>query len=291
MPYIDGVGQADQLIIQGEGALALWGRTQGDGFTGSNNFANGQLSEVANHYGLDWNGNLTNEPVQAVATDGPLLNWLQTFSNTVQSRLLDGAPRSVVDDPNRRGSILLVSNASYFITPIQFSDISNDANFAAYDVLDFDSLADNYVNQVTVQSPGLADQTAQIGSAPFRSFVLETYTETTAQSLDIANYVLGALDEQSVAPNVVSLVSSTQKGADIDTMGLVQFWFLPAAKTRISFRGTTYSAQIEGATLTAGPEQTRITYYLSSADSNPFFILDNPDFGVLDQNKLGLYVY
>jgi hypothetical protein len=103
--------------------------------------------------------------------------------------------------------------------------------------------------------------------------------------------VLGALDEQSVAPNVVSLVSSTQKGADIDTMGLVQFWFLPAAKTRISFRGTTYSAQIEGATLTANPEQTRITYYLSSADSNPFFILDNADFGVLDQNKLGLYVY
>jgi hypothetical protein len=291
IPFESGVGQSDQLIIEGEGALALWGRTQGDGFTGSNNFANGQLTEVANHYGLSWNGNLTSEPVKAAPTDGPLSGWLQQFSNTVQGRLIDGAPRSLLDDANRRGTILLVSNATFFATAVNFSDSLNNATNAVYNVLDFDSLADNYVTQVTVQSPGLADQTAQIGSAPFRGFVLQTYTVTTAQSLDIANYVLGALDEQTVAPNVISVSSSSQISADIDTMGTFPFFFLPACKTKISFRGTTYSAQIEGATLTAGPEQTRITYYLSSADSNPFFILDNPTFGVLDQNKLGLYVY
>lgn len=292
IPFVSGVGQADQLTIQAEGALGLWGRTQGDGFTGSNNFANGQLTEVTNNYGLSWNGNLTSEPVQAVATTGPLLNWLQQFSNTVQARLLDGAPRSVVDDPNRRGSIFLVSNASFLTTLVQFSDTLNDSTNAVYNVLDFDSLADNYVTQVTVKSPGLADQTAEIGSAPFRSFVLQAYTVTTAQSSDIANYVLGALDEQIVAPNAVSVVSNAQVSAPIDTLASGnQFWFLPACKTKITFRGNVYDAQIEGATLTANPDQTRITYYLSSAESNPFFILDNASFGVLDQNKLGLYVY
>jgi hypothetical protein len=43
--------------------------------------------------------------------------------------------------------------------------------------------------------------------------------------------------------------------------------------------------------MTATPEQTRVTYYLSSAESNPYFILDSDDFGILDTNKLGLYVY
>jgi hypothetical protein len=291
MPFASGVGEADQLVIEAEGALGRWGRTQGDGFTGSNNLANGQLTEVTNHYGLSWNGNLTSEPVQAVATDGPLLGWLQKFINTVQGRLLDGAPRALADDANRRGSIFISSNASSSATTVNFSDVANNANNAVYNVLDFDSLADNYITQVTVQAPGLADQTAEIGSEPYRSFVLDTLAVTTAQSLDLANYFLAAVDDQVVAPNVVSVVSSAQVSATIDTMGADPFCFLPAFKTKITFRGTEFVCQIEGASLTANPEQTRITYYLSSAEANPYFILDSATFGVLDQNKLGLYVF
>jgi hypothetical protein len=291
IPFASGVGQADQLVVEAEGALGRWGRTQGDGFTGSNNFANGQLTEVTNHYGLSWNGNLTSEPVKAVATEGPLLNWLQKFINTVQGRLLDGAARVFVDDPNRRGNIFISSNAQNSQTTVNFSDVANNATNAVYNVLDFDSLADNYITQVTVQAPGLADQTAEVGSAPYRSFVVETLAVTTAQSLDLANYYLAAVDDQAVAPNVVSVVSSAQVSATIDTMGANPFYFLPAFKTRITFRGTVFVCQIEGASLTANPDQTRITYYLSSAEANPYFILDSATFGVLDQNKLGLYVF
>jgi hypothetical protein len=114
---------------------------------------------------------------------------------------------------------------------------------------------------------------------------------TTAQSLDLANYFLAAVDDQAVAPNVVSVVSSAQVSATIDTMGSTPFCFLPAFKTKITFRGTDFVCQIEGVTLTANPDQTRITYYLSSAEANPYFILDSATFGVLDQNKLGLYAY
>jgi len=291
MPFSSGVGEADQLVVEAEGALGRWGRTQGDGFTASINLANGQLTEVTNHYGLSWNGNLTSEPVQAVATEGPLLNWLQKFINTVQGRLLDGAPRALADDANRRGSIFISSNASSSATTVNFSDVANNANNAVYNVLDFDSLADNYITQITVQAPGLADQSAEIGSEPYRSFVLDTLAVTTAQSLDLANYFLAAVDDQVVAPNVVSVVSSAQVSATIDSMTANPFCFLPAFKTKITFRGTEFVCQIEGASLTANPDQTRITYYLSSAEANPYFILDSATFGVLDQNKLGLYVF
>jgi hypothetical protein len=290
-PFASGVGQADFLTIDAEGALGRWGRTEGDGFTASVSVANGQLTQVTNHYGLNWNGNLTSEPVKAVATEGPLLNWLQTFMNTVQGRLIDGAPRVAVDDANRRGSIFIFSNATDLTTTSKFSDVSNDSTNAIYDVLDFDTLADNYITQVIVKAPGLADEVAEVGTAPYRSFVVETYAVINTQSQDLADYYLAAVDDQVVAPNAVSVVSAGQNGTNIDSLNTAIFCYLPAFKTRIQFRGTTFPARIEGATMTATPEQTRVTYYLSSAEANPYFILDSTDFGVLDQNKLGLYVY
>jgi hypothetical protein len=90
---------------------------------------------------------------------------------------------------------------------------------------------------------------------------------------------------------VISCVSSSQDVALLDTLGGGRFVELPYYYIDIKFRGVQFEARIEGATLTATPEQTRVTYNLSSQEANPFFILDDPNFGVLDQNKLGLYVY
>ena len=271
--------------------MGRWGRTQGDGFTPSVALANGQLTEVTNYYGLSWNGNLTSEPVNPVATEGPLSDWMQTFMNTVQGRLIDGAPRSAVDDVYRQGSIFIFSNATDLTTVSKFSDVSNNSTNAIYNVLDFDTLADNYITEVIVEAPPLVKQGNRVGSPPYRSFVIQTYATTVEQASDLADYYLASVDDQVVAPNAVSVVSGGQNGTNIDTMNTEIFAFLPAYKTRIEFRGTTVAARIEGATMTATPEQTRVTYYLSSAESNPYFILDSDDFGILDTNKLGLYVY
>jgi hypothetical protein len=137
----------------------------------------------------------------------------------------------------------------------------------------------------------LADQVSSVGTAPFRSFVLETYATDTTQSKNLADYYLASVDDQVVAPNAVSVTSGGQNGTDVDSLNSNLFCLMPAYKTQIEFRGTTFPARIEGATMTATPEQTRVTYYLSSAEANPYFILDSADYGVLDQNKLGLYVY
>jgi hypothetical protein len=291
MPYQSGVGNADYLIISGEGALGQWGRTAGTGFTPSSALANAQLTEVTSHYGFNWNGNLTSEPVEPVATDSTLLDWFQSYANTVQARVLDGYPQGTVDDIYRRGNVFLLSNASFIKAGVNFSDVDNDIFYQVYDVLDFDSLADNFYTQAIVTSPVVANQIAAVGSAPYKSFTKSTYARTVAQAADLAGYLLAQGQTEIISPTVISCVSSSQDVALLDTLGGGRFVELPYYYIDIKFRGVQFEARIEGATLTATPEQTRVTYNLSSQEANPFFILNDPNFGVLDQNKLGLYVY
>lgn len=293
MPYQTGVGQADFLSISAEGALARWGRITGDGFTPSTTLANGQLTEVTNHYGLTWNGNITDEPVKAESTTSSVLDWFQKFLATVQGRPLDGSSYNVTT--TGQPSVFVASNASSLFSTVSFSDVTNNATTNVYDTLNFDSLADNFVTQVIVTSPDYAEQTAEVGTAPFRSFTVDTYANSADQAEDIANFLLATSQGQSIAPAELSAISSAQNTPRIDTLNnsffFGTFYTLPLYFTRITFRGVTYVASIEGATITANPEQTRVTYYLSPAEANPWLILDSASFGILDTNKLALYDY
>lgn len=291
IPYQAGVGQADFLTIQAEGALAQWGRVTGNGFTPGSSLANAQLTQVVNNYGLAWNGNITDEPVKPVSTTSSVLDWFQKFLNTVQGRPLDGATVNL--STTGQPSIYVASNATNLFAGVSFSDTTNNATTDIYDVLNFDSLADNYITQVIVTSPDYSPQTAETGSAPYRSFTVDTYANSESQAEDIANYLLVTAQGQSVQPSAISAISSGQNTPRIDTLNNVgnfgTFFALPLFFTRITFRGVTYVARIEGATISANPEQTRVTYYLSPAEANPWLILDNATFGILNTNKLALY--
>jgi hypothetical protein len=59
------------------------------------------------------------------------------------------------------------------------------------------------------------------------------------------------------------------------------------ARVSVTFRGTVYQSIIEGITVTADPNSSRYTYYLSGADLNNYLILNDSVFGRLDYNKLG----
>jgi hypothetical protein len=48
-----------------------------------------------------------------------------------------------------------------------------------------------------------------------------------------------------------------------------------------------YYSIIEGVRVTATPESSRYTFYLSGADLNNYLILNDTVFGTLDNNKLG----
>jgi hypothetical protein len=73
----------------------------------------------------------------------------------------------------------------------------------------------------------------------------------------------------------------------MDYMGLTTFGFLIGARVSVTFRGTVYYSIIEGVRVTATPESSRYTFYLSGADLNNYLILNDTVFGRLDYNKLG----
>jgi hypothetical protein len=73
----------------------------------------------------------------------------------------------------------------------------------------------------------------------------------------------------------------------MDYMGLTTFGFLIGARVSVTFRGTVYYSIIEGVRVTATPESSRYTFYLSGADLNNYLILNDTVFGTLDYNKLG----
>jgi hypothetical protein len=61
----------------------------------------------------------------------------------------------------------------------------------------------------------------------------------------------------------------------------------PGVQVTVTFRGTVFTCIIEGVSITATPESSRYTFYLSGADLNAYLILDNTVFGKLNENKLG----
>jgi hypothetical protein len=151
-----------------------------------------------------------------------------------------------------------------------------------YDNLKFFSQADSFVTQVVVTGEGLAPQ-ASSGSND-RSVNYKSYNETTTQTKNLADYVLATLQVQDAVPESISCISESQTN---DTMMRSFTLAGTGQRVEIVLRGERYYVYLNGATLSASPEQTRITYSLVSSDALNFFILDDGFLGVLDQNKLG----
>jgi len=56
----------------------------------------------------------------------------------------------------------------------------------------------------------------------------------------------------------------------------------------VYFRGGTYNVILEGISVNATPQQTRVTIFFSGRDTNAYLILNNTQgFGTLDNNRLG----
>ena len=202
--------------------------------------------------------------------------------SVIQQLIFTEQGRLIPSNTNRslfwlsRGSIGLPSGDA-------FTDdtVATGLNKIYYTNVDLYSQADSYADQVVIEPAGLANQTAGTGQRVFNG---ASYDETTAQASDLAGYVLATLSVQNATPSTVSVIS-------INNTGLRMLFAFNSAGFGYTYslilRGVEQKVFIEGATLTATPEQTRITFNLVSAAAQSFFILDSASFGVLDQNKLG----
>lgn len=275
-PYASNTGPADVLTLDCESYFATMGRAQGNGLSLSAGTLTSQCNTIFSSRGFNVSavsGFGASTQFAATTLNGTIADWVNLAALTMNGRVHDAGPTVG----------LLLFNQYYKPAGLfgAFAD-TGAVGFNRYTDITFDSLADNYYTQVTVDPESYAEQTVQTGSAPYRSYKVNTLNASTGQALDYANYLLSTYGTPVLAISSFRVfIDDTQ---DNPTYGCTDL----GAVVPVTFRGVTYSCIIEGATFSGNPERgVYVTYYVSGQDLNNYLLLDNTVFGQLDYNKLG----
>lgn len=289
IPYSGGVGNADRLTITCEGSFAQLGRMQGNDYVLTANTLSNQISTASTQTGLALTSVGSQNPsLSAYTVSGTWGDWLNMAAITTNGRLIDAI---------QFDGVALWSPFEVYVSNINFSDTANNATNQVYDNIEFASWADNFYSQVTVEPAGLSPVVATnpSASAPYRTYRANTLNSSTSQATDLANYLLSNYDSSDFALTSISCLAEAQNTFKLDNIAYQStsptvnpmFAWCIGTQVNVTFRGTTFTCIIEGASMTATPQSSRYTYYLSGADLNAYLRLNNAVFGQLDYNKLG----
>jgi hypothetical protein len=276
IPYENYVGNADYLQIEAEGVLADWGRRQGGGHTVPTGNAYFQLADVAYASSLPIGTTFSPTTSPTLATsevNDSYANWLNTFATSLGATVKDGSGQVGVYTKDFIGTLA-----------VSFSDELNNSTHQVYDQIVFDSLAADYFTQVEVNTNTVGTVTANYGSAPYRTFRLDTFSYSTGQATDLANYYLGIYTPPSFGISEISCLAEAQNVPNLELD--YGWWDLPGYRTFVRFRGEDYYMTILGASIDATPESSRYTYYLADTELYPYEVLDDPIYGQFDNRKL-----
>lgn len=285
MPYVSNVGNADFLTISVEGSFASLGRMAGNDYSMAAGTLATQLTTCGTQTNLSigWLGSST-QTGAATTISGTWSDWLAKTALTANARMWNTKDNSLFD-------ITVVSPFYQYTTQNYFSDVVPQPEVSAsYDQITFEGYADNYWTQIIVSPELYLPAVVSTGSAPFRTYEVNTLNSSTAQATDYANYLLSNYSTPKLSISSVSCIAEAQT---LDMLldkfaGVTQsFARIPGVRTRVEFRGTIYQCIIEGATMQATPAGARFTFYLSGADLNQYLILDDLFYGKLNSNKLG----
>jgi hypothetical protein len=279
IPYVGSVGNADYLNVTIEGFFAAASRMQGNSYAMAAGLAYTQGLAMFTETNI--NISFPNTVQMGAATISSTWgDWVNSVLVTINGRLIDcqGVEGITVRGPFNQTSCT-----------VNFSDVANNATNQVYDQVTFGSLSDNFYTQVTVDPADFAAQTVTKSGAvdPLRTYLVNSLSASASQALDQANFLLSQYQTQKFALTSVSCLAEAQTSFKLDKMGLSQLGEIIGSRVSVTFRGTVYQSVVEGITVTATPESSRYTYYLSGADLNNYLILDDAVFGRLDFNKLG----
>lgn len=226
--------------------------------------------------------------------DGVRKSWTSIDPTKIESYGVDDCP-----------SMFLNTNviATADVATVAFSDTTNNATNRLYDTFDFDSLSDNYFTTSTLDTPGGYQYSGSSSTTVDRdvnnigvqewNVVGGSVTTPTGPNYAqaAADWWANAFSNAEISPSSISATTNGQHTQNLDTLGFsnLELGYLPSKAVRITLRGNTYLCRIEGVAVTADTNQARFTYYLSPTADTAWFILDDADFGVLDQNRLGIY--
>lgn len=275
IPYSGGVGNADFVSLNCEGYFANFGRVQGGSYAMAANTLAVQCTNASNQSGLSVNpiSSFGSEQLfPATTVSSTWGDWVNRVVLTLNGRMIDTATGTLIVNPYYKQPALFGN----------FSDTTNDMDNHSFNQIGFSSFADNWYTQITVTPESFSPATVETGTAPFRTYQVNTLNASTAQATDYANYLLSTYKNQSLRILAVTCLLNDQ----IDTVPKYGQGY-QGTQVTVTFRGTTYQCVIEGGTWSGTPTEQTATFYLSAQDLNNYLILNNAVYGKLDFNKLG----
>lgn len=285
IPYKDGVGQADYLVINCETALARLARTVGNDYAMPADTILEQITRANNQtlVGMNYSSPDFTKQISGTTVTGSWADWLNQLALTVAGRIADTQ------------SIILTGQGPYEDVStygVSFSDSATPgASDIRYNSIQFDSLAQNYFTEVTVTPSSFATQIVSsipVGESP-RNYTVNTFNGSNAQTTDTANFYLSQFSTPKIGISQIGFTLNSLETGALQTA--VSRFFASANpiayQVPIVFRGTTYQAIIEGFELSLTPGSQTCSFYVSDNSLNNFLVLNNTNFGRLDFNKLG----
>jgi hypothetical protein len=289
----------DMTVLTLEGTLSRWGRRNFTSRAITQNTTLAQISAVATAIGYDTFTTIAGTGQSIASAQTYVGNGLDLVNTLIQTEVgyiretggylsPPGLPLQLELQPNVVFAQRNYDTASDFT----FADDSTTAGIR-YDDIQFNSAAQNYYTEVTINPLGLAAQTSGSG---FYNLTQESYDYTTAQALSHAQYLKSQYN--TTASNPVSITASY---ANQDTATRISEFsgLLNAARCNaglactVIFRGDTYQCIVEGVQIDSDPSETTVTVTLSAFDNNNYLILNNAVYGTLGTsgtypgNKLG----
>lgn len=275
IPYAGSVGNADYVTLLCEGNFAAFGRVQGNGYAMTAKSLSAQAGSCATETGL----NISTQSAFGGIQQFPATTISSTWGDWVNRAVLTMNGR-LIDDSDGISMVNAYYKTSAFFG--NFSDTTNDASNHCYEKIEFTSLADNFYTQVTVTPESYSPATVSSGSAPYRTYAVNTLNNSTSQATDFANYLLS--NYKTPALRIASITCNLN--AQVTQLPAYGMNYI-STQVSVAFRGTTYQCIIEGATFSGTPSSASATFYLSAADLNNYLTLNNAVYGTLDNNKLG----
>lgn len=269
-------GAFDYATVTCEGAFAQWGRLDGNDEAITEANAYYALAQVSSASGLSIGTTYdsTNSPlVSASVVSSSYADWINTFATTLSATVKDGGGQLGVYTKDFIGTLA-----------VSFSDTTNDATHQVYEQIQLSSQVENYFTEILVDTALYGQARAYTGSGPYRTLKLGTYSGSLSQAQDLAEYYLAIYQTPFVGISQLTCRSEAQNTWALD---LGYSWYdILGYRTNVTFRGTTYYMSILGSSFQATPQGSTFTYDLASAAFLPFFILDDPIYGVLDTSRL-----
>ena len=271
----------DEAEISCEGSLAFLGRRNLRSFVLAQGLTGDQFGLMCDQINIP--SSIAESGSIAIAqtvTENAL-----TFGNTLALTEVGRIGEQVLDSVEWFGRNQFNSGIGYS----QHVFNATGTNAMKYDGIEFRSTAENYYTRVTVEPLGLTAQTNNSGSAPWYSLSVNTYDYTTTQADSLSQYYLNQLSTTTSAPTSItaSWANQPDTGTSQDRFQeALSYGHQIAMECEVTFRGTVYNAVIEGSTVTATPEQTRITFHLSPQDLNNYLKWTSPaPYNTWDNNK------